>query len=200
MIVYYDFLCPFAWRGLELMEQLGERPELKHFSLVQGNHAENPNRKEPVWLLAQQPAGDGSEAQRASLAAFLADQAARRQGAEPSFSFALHFFRLRHAEGQDLADPETAREAARRAALDLDQFERDLADEAGLREALAADLGEAARLGVFGTPTFVLASGDAAYFRFAHLPTTREDAERLWGTYVEVLSNGLRIETIKRPR
>lgn len=200
MIVYYDFLCPFAWRGLELMALLGERPELKNFSLVQGNHPDNPNRKEPSWKLAQQPLGEGSEAQRASLAAFLADQAARRQGEEAAFSFALHLFRLRHAEGQDLADPETSLEAARRAALDLPQFEADLADEAGLRETLAADLDEAARLGVFGTPTFVLASEDAAYLRFAHLPTSREDAERLWGTYVEVLMNGAHIETIKRPR
>lgn len=200
MIVYFDFLCPFAWRGLELMALIGERPRLVHYSLVQGNHPENPERRNPTWLLARQPLGEGTEYQRASLRAFMASHAARRQGDELAFAFALHLFRLRHVDGSKLDDPETALEAARRAGLDVQRFELALQDETGLRDELAADLEEAAHLGVFGTPTFVLGSGDAAYFRFAHLPETREDAERLWGTYVEVLSNPARIETIKRPR
>lgn len=200
MIIYFDFLCPYAWRGLELSHLLGDRPELRHYSLVQGNHPENPDRKSPTWKLAAQPTGEGSAAQSGSLAAFLAAKAAARQGAEAGHLFALHLFRLRHAEGRDLADAEVSLEAARRAGLDLDRFHADLADEAGLRAELAADLDAAAALGVFGTPTFVLESGDAAYLRFGTLPGTAEDARRLWETYVTVLTSDARIETIKRPR
>lgn len=200
MLVYFDFLCPFAWRGLELMAQLGERPTLKHFSLVQGNHPQNPDRKNPVWKLAQQALGEGPENQQASLRAFLAAQAAACQGEEAAFNFTLQLFRLRHQEEWSLADPETAQEAARRAGLDLTRFERDLADEPARRAALERDLESAARLGVFGTPTFVLGDGSAAYFRFAQLPQSAEEARRLWQTYEDVLRSDARIETIKRPR
>ena len=201
MIVYFDFLCPYAWRGLELMNVLELRPELRHFSLVQGNHPDNPDRKNPTWKLAEQPGEAGPDHQKASLRAFLAGQAAGLQGAEKAFQFTLHLFRLRHKDGRDLNDPETIFEAARRAELDLAQFESDLADdEATLRANLADDLGDAAKLGVFGTPTFVLDSGDAAYFRFAQLPDNKADAEKAWQLYQDVLDNGVRIETVKRPR
>ena len=50
--LYFDFLCPYAWRGLELADVLrrghGLKFRLRHFSLVQGNHAENPDRKHPT--------------------------------------------------------------------------------------------------------------------------------------------------------
>lgn len=201
MIVYFDFLCPYAWRGLELMKLLDLRPELRHFSLVQGNHQENPDRKNPTWKLAEQPSEDGPDNQKASLRAFLAGQAAKLQGGEQAFQFALQLFRLRHKDGKDLNDPETIFEAARGAGLDLEQFESDLADdEATLRANLADDLDAAARLGVFGTPTFVLDSGDAAYFRFAKLPESREGAEQAWQLYQDVLHSGVRVETVKRPR
>lgn len=200
MTLYIDFLCPYAWRGVELAEQLGQRPDIRHYSLVQGNHPENPDRKNPTWWLTDQPLGEGSDAQRGSLAAFLAAQAAERQGAEAGQRFTLHLFRLRHAERRDLNDPETVLEAARRSELDLARFEMDRQDEAGLRAALRADLEAAATLGVFGTPTFVLDSGDAAYLRFVTLPGTPDEARDLWGLYTRVLTSGARIETIKRPR
>ncbi len=201
MIVYFDFLCPYAWRGLELMQLLDLRPELRHFSLVQGNHAENPDRKNPTWKLAEQPSDDGPDNQQASLRAFLAGQAAKLQGEKRAFQFTLRLFRLRHQDGRDLNDPATIFEAARGAELDLAQFEGDLADdEATLRANLADNLNAAARLGVFGTPTFVLDSGDAAYFRFAQLPGNRADAERAWQLYQDVLHSGARVETVKRPK
>ncbi|WP_027481837.1 DsbA family oxidoreductase [Deinococcus pimensis] len=200
MIVYFDFLCPYAWRGLELSNLLGDRPELRHFSLVQGNHPENPDRKNPTWKLAEQSLTEGPGHQTASLAAFLAAKAAARQGDEAGRTYALHLMRLRHAEKRELGEAEVRLEAARRAGLDLARFEADLADEAGLRAELARDLDAAAQLGVFGTPTFVLDSGDAAYLRFSELPGSEEDARRLWSTYEAVLTSGARIETIKRPR
>jgi len=82
--LYFDFLCPYAWRGLELADVLrrehGMRFRLRHFSLVQGNHAENPDRKHPTWWLDRQVAGQGSDYQAGSLNAFLAGQAGAAAG------------------------------------------------------------------------------------------------------------------------
>lgn len=198
--IYFDFLCPFAWRGLELMDKLEMRPQLVHFSLVQGNHPDNKDRRNPTWKLAERPLDEGTDAQKGSLAAFLAAQAARAQGDEAERRFSLELFRQRFVEKADLADPATARAAAEKAGLDLARFEADLADEAARRATLAADLEDASALAVFGTPTFQLDSGEAAYFRFASLPETREDAEAAWRLYTDVLRSGASIETIKRPR
>ncbi|MEW6421644.1 MAG: hypothetical protein AB1511_07935 [Deinococcota bacterium] len=48
-----------------------------------------------------------------------------------------------------------------------------------MREALGADLRAAAALGVFGTPTFVLPDGNAAYLRFSRLVHGAEAAQAL---------------------
>lgn len=76
----------------------------------------------------------------------------------------------------------------------------DLADDAGLRQALGSELRDAAALGVFGTPTFVLPDGNAAYLRFSQLIRDPAEARALWNLYGEVLHSGAGVETIKRPR
>ena len=200
MIIFYDFLCPYAWRGLELMDRLGMQPELKSFSLTQGNHKENTDRSAPTWWLSDQPPREGTDAQQGALRAFLAEHAAHRQGAEARRSFALQLFRLRHAEGQPLTSEATVHAAAERAGLDARRFQADLTDDTELRASLREELAEAARVRVFGTPTFVLDSGDAAYFRFRRIPESESDARALWETYVNVLRSEAGIETIKRPR
>ncbi len=198
--VYFDYLCPFAWRGLELVHvvapQLGLDLELRHFSLEQGNHQENAGlpRNAPVWKLVEQPL-EGPKALRA----FLASHAARQQGKAAHLRFALELFRLRHQDKRELSD-ETFVEAVGRAGLDLERFMADLEDEEERRIELGRDLEDAGELGVFGTPTFVLPSGDAAYFRFTQLTTEPELAVNLWELYTAVLHNGAHIETIKRPR
>lgn len=201
--LYLDFLCPFAWRGAELAAVLRREQglpfRLRHFSLVQGNHPENPDRKAPTWWLHEQDAGEGAPHQQASLRAFLAAQAAARQGEEAAWNFTLALFRARHERKAEL-DEDTVRTAVQEAGLDVARFEADLADDAGGREALAADLRESAALGVFGTPTFVLPGGNAAYLRFSRLTRDGDEARALWSLYGEVLHSGAGIETIKRPR
>lgn len=203
-VVYFDFLCPYAWRGLELAKLLQDAGRetftLRHFSLVQGNHAGNPDRRAPTWWLHEQPQGEGSEYQRASLPAFLAAQAAARQGEAARLAYTLALFRARHERGEDLADPQTRRAAAETAGLDLARFDIDLQDESALRAALGEELGEAADLAVFGTPTFVLDGGQAAYYRFSARPESVEQAAGWWALYGQVLQSGAQIETIKRPR
>ncbi len=210
--MYFDFLCPYAWRGLELADVLrrehGMKFRLRHFSLVQGNHAENPERKHPTWWLDSQIAGQGGDAQAGSLNAFLAGQAALKQPEDASWAFTLALFRARHqpAEGQekaDLANDSVIRAAAEQT-LDTAQFGSDFlndgADQAGLRAALHTDLQDSASLGVFGTPTFHLPDGNIAYFRFANLVTEPQAALNLWNLYTQVLTDGARIETIKRAK
>ncbi|GEM83012.1 DsbA family oxidoreductase [Meiothermus hypogaeus] len=199
--LYLDYLCPFAWRGLELIHvvapQLGLELELRHYSLEQGNHPENQGllQSAPVWKLAEQPL-EGPK----SLRAFLASHAARQQGKAAHLRFALELFRLRHQDRRPLGDDQTFVEAVARAGLDLERFMADLEDEENRRLELARDLEQAGELGVFGTPTFVLPSGDAAYFRFSELTTEPELAVPLWELFTAVLHNGAHIETIKRPR
>jgi 2-hydroxychromene-2-carboxylate isomerase len=210
--LYFDFLCPYAWRGLELADVLrrehGLKFRLRHFSLVQGNHAQNPDRKHPTWWLDHQVAGQGGDAQAGSLNAFLAAQAAMKQSEDAAWAFTLELLRARHqpAEGQekaDLANDGVIRTTAERT-LDMQQFGSDFlndgADQAGLRTALHTDLQDSATLGVFGTPTFHLPDGNIAYFRFAHLVTEPQAALDLWNLYTQVLTDGARIETVKRAK
>jgi len=198
--IYLDYLCPYAWRGLELAgavaPHLALDLEIRHFSLEQSSHPDNQGlpRNAPVWKLAEQPL-EGSR----SLRNFLASHAARQQGRRAHLRFALELFRLRHQERCSL-DEETLVEAVGRAGLDLERFMADLEDEESRRLELARDLEQAGELGVFGTPTFVLPSGEAAYFRFAQLTTEPELALNLWELFTSVLYNGAYIETIRRPR
>jgi predicted DsbA family dithiol-disulfide isomerase len=198
--VYFDFVCPFAWRGLELLAALEVEFEPRHYSLVQGNHAENAGlpRSAPVWKLSQQPiAGEGYLPD--SLEAFLASQAAKLQGPAPHLRFILELFRARHRDGKPL-NATTALEAAKTANLDIGSYDEARVAEVERRAELEADLQMAGLLGVFGTPTVQLESGAAAYLRFAKLPEARVDQESLWATYQQVLEHSAQIETIKRPR
>lgn len=203
--VFFDFLCPYAWRGLEMAAMLreqGEQFQLRHYSLVEGNHPDNA--EELRWRITEQPLEESSSAKhlkhlQPSLRAFLAAQAAARQGEEVAWRFTLALDRAHHAEHKELTE-DTFLEAARQAGLNLAQFAQDRADETGLRARLRADLDEAHEIGVFGTPTFVLATGEAAYFRFEHFTRDPQQAQQLWALYQGVLRNDAGISTVKRAK
>jgi predicted DsbA family dithiol-disulfide isomerase len=199
--IYFDYLCPYAWRGLELLNVLQQELhldyELRHFSLEQGNHPQNTGRprNDPMWKLNLQPIQEVK-----GLTAFLASGAAKQQGPEAHMCFALEVFRLRHQDKADLNEDKTYTQAVERSGLSLEQFHADLANQELRRAELARDLEAAGNLAVFGTPTFVLPSGEAAYFRFANLVTDPTAAVALWNMYVTTLESNAHIETIKRPR
>ncbi|MDL2343522.1 DsbA family protein [Deinococcus sp. MIMF12] len=200
--VYVDFLCPYAWRGVELAAVLregGEAFRVRHFSLTQGNHPENAGQATPVWWLTDQPLGEGDRFQRSGLPAFLAAQAAARQGEEQAWAYTLALFRAHH-DGKRPLEEATFVQAAGEAGLDMDRWASDRQDESGLRASLRGDLAEAADIGVFGTPTFVLPDGSAAYYRFENLARDPETARRWWTLYREVLGSGAGIATIKRAK
>lgn len=201
LTVYFDFLCPYAWRGVELLSSLGIEFEPVHYSLVQGNHSDNKGlpRANPVWKLVEQPLETEDANQRESLLAFIASHAAAQQGSALRLAFILELFRLRHRDVKPL-DPATILAAATLAKLDLERFVADQRDEAARRAELNRDLERAGQLGVFGTPTIELESGAAAYYRFATLPETSEAKLEAWKLYQTVLSSDATIETIKRTK
>lgn len=200
--LYLDFLCPYAWRGVELAAVLraeGEPFRLRHYSLVEGNHPDNSSAR--TWQITAQAAPAGGEGgwQEQSLQAFLAAQAASLQGEEARWAFTLALLRARHEARQDLTEPAFA-QAAQDAGLDLDRWAQDRADDVARRADLRAELDAAAEIGVFGTPTFVLPDGAAAYYRFEHLTRDPAIARERWNLYRTVLGSEAGIGTIKRAK
>ncbi|WP_189074512.1 DsbA family oxidoreductase [Deinococcus sedimenti] len=198
--LYFDFLCPYAWRGVELAAVLkdeGEAFTLRHYSLVEGNH--EGNAKELTWRVTEQPLNEGSAYQQGSLRAFLASHAAARQGEAAHWEFTLALFRAHHERKEPLTDG-TIHAAAQEAGLNLDAFAQALADEATRRADLRADLDAAREVGVFGTPTFVLPTGEAAYYRFETLTREPAQAREWWTLYRTVLTSEAGIGTIKRAK
>jgi predicted DsbA family dithiol-disulfide isomerase len=199
--VFFDPLCPFAWRGLQLLNALKIEFDARAYSLHQGNHAANTvlNRGEPVWKIAEIPLEELTDVQRTSLDSFIALAAAKHQGVTKHRHFALELMRAKH-QGKLEFNSEVFESAAQKAGLNLEQFKSDVADTDARRHEIAKDLDAADEIAVFGTPTIVLESGHAAYFRFANLPTDFDAQQQLWNLYVGVLENSAKIETIKRPR
>jgi predicted DsbA family dithiol-disulfide isomerase len=199
--VYFDFLCPYAWRGIELLHALEIEFEPVHYSLIQGNHPDNAGlpRAAPAWKISQQPLGEGSVNQSQSAEAFVASHAAAQQGSTVRQRFILELLRLHHPS-DTVMTAELALTAAKNAGLDLERFESDRSDLPARMADLARDTARAGEAGVFATPTVQLEDGNIAYFRFAKLPESKAAKEQLWALYQTVLQNEARIETIKRAK
>lgn len=201
LTVYFDFLCPYAWRGVELLSSLNLEFQPVHYSLVQGNHDDNKGlpRAEPSWKLVEQPLETENTYQHESLLAFIASHAASQQGSALHLAFILELFRLRHRDSRTL-DPATILAAAGNAQLDLKRFAADQSNETARRADLKSDLERAGQLGVFGTPTIQFDDGAGAYFRFAKLPEGRSARVEAWTLFQDVMNSGAVIETIKRAK
>ena len=195
--VYYDYVCPFAWRGAELAEQvapvLGLTFQWRHFSLYQSNYAGGNG-----WQLWNQKLSLDDAGGDKGLLPFMASCAARRQGAEKHAVFRLELMRARHRDHKPFV-LKTLREVAEHAALDLSRFESDLANPE-CRTVLAHEHHHAVSQDVFGTPTFSFASGHTAYLRIKEVPRTSEEAVALFTNYRELLEHYPYLETVKRPR
>jgi predicted DsbA family dithiol-disulfide isomerase len=206
--VYFDYLCPYAWRGVELLAALEIPFVARHYSLVQGNHPENAGlpRSAPKWLLVNQTIASQANQNLppyldvdGSLEAFFASHAAMQQGSEAHLRFALELLRARHKDKKEL-NAATTLEAAQTAGLDIAAFVAARADEPSRKAELALDLEMAGQLGVFGTPTIQLETGGIAYFRFDVLPETREAKQGTWQIFKNTLLSDARIGTIKRAK
>lgn len=197
VIVYYDYLCPYAWRGAELAELVATELDLEFqwrlFSLVQSNS------KDPAFQIWNEKLDHQDPTGTSGLLPFLASLAARRQGTLLENKFRLNLQRLRFAEHRSY-DCDAMHEAAEGAGLDLSRFRADLADPE-LRTQLAQEHHEASQLNVFGTPTFrFLDSGATAYLRMRELPRDQAEAVDLFVRYRSLLVDYPWLETVKRPR
>lgn len=198
VVAYFDYLCPYAWRGAEVAEwvaePLGLRFEWRHFSLIQWNRVEAGIAGQ-VWNERLDP-DDATGG--LGLRAFLASCAARQQGPEAFDRYRLALMRARHREGAPFNEA-TLLAVAEDVGLHVARFERDLADPE-LRTCLAQEHHRAAALDVFGTPTFAFADGALAYLRVKELPADQAEAVRLFRAYRDLLNEFPYVETVRRPR
>ena len=199
--VYFDYLCPFAWRGAEVAEMVASELAIKfvwkHFSLYQNNY-QSTSQKNGHWQLWNERIDPADEDGTKGLLPFLASCAARRQGEEAYRAFRLGALRARHQRCQAFTLTQVLH-VAREAGLHLPRFEEDLANPE-CRTMLAKEHYQAAALNVFGTPTFHFSSGHLAYFRLAKLPERARETVELFTDYKKLLETYPYLETIKRPR
>jgi predicted DsbA family dithiol-disulfide isomerase len=194
--VYFDYACPFAdsaarWAS-ELKKQIGDEVqfEFKFFPLEQVNAPADV--EEAIWDL---PRENRSAARRS----MQAGAAALQQGNEAFDAFNLELMKLKHSEGQDHGKRASILEAARRAGLNMTQFEEDLEDDDLLdlvREHYEAGVSEH---GVFGTPTFVFPSGAAVYLQVLPAPTA-DEAVPLWRQFAATAEGRPNYREFKRAR
>jgi predicted DsbA family dithiol-disulfide isomerase len=195
--VYYDYVCPFAWRGAELAEQVGPALGLtftwRHFSLYQNNYEGADG-----WQLWNQKLSFGDPGGDKGLLPFLASCAARRQGSEKHACFRLETMRARHRDHRPL-NLQTLNEVAERVGLDMTRFESELLNPE-CRTVLAHEHHFAVSQNIFGTPTFSFEDGHTAYFRLKELPRGPDEAVELFRCYRHLLERYPYVETVKRPR
>jgi predicted DsbA family dithiol-disulfide isomerase len=190
--LFYDYLCPFVYRASVLLQNVREHGERdldvrwRYFSLTQ------VNRTDDGWTVWNAPE---SEPVRGRLA-FKAAEASRMQDRFDEFH--LRLLRKRHVDRADIDEVGVIERVADEAGLDVDRFRMDMALP-NILSALERDhRGGVAEHGVFGTPTFVFPSGDAAYVRLSDVPEF-DDSVALFDRLIAVAADEPRILEVKRP-
>ena len=195
--VFFDFQCPFVnaaaiWlHNVETELGYPLKATWRAFPLEQVNSKNGDD-----WKLWEQPDSYNSR----GLPAFRAALAARKQGDDKYHDFVWELLNLRHQEGEDLGSGSTLAEAASRAGLDSEQFERDRASRTQLGT-VGDDYSEATgSYGVFGTPTFVFPNGGSNYLKLklGDVPTGWEAVE-FFDQFVSITQNAPKVVEIKRP-
>ena len=192
--VYYDYLCPFAhaasvW-ARQLDETVGDRVQItwRAFPLEQVN-----SRQGSEWKLWEHPGDSLSQ----GLLAFQAAKAAERQGEDAFKRFHYALMDLRHVTRRTLTRKATLIELARETGLDVERFERDLADRS-LLTAIGHDYEMGTeQFGVFGTPTLVFPDGGTLYVQMTPAPLS--EAAGLLTTFARMASQQTYLFEIKRP-
>lgn len=193
--VYFDYLCPYAKRGMELASMIQDPLKLsfkwKHYSLAQGNYKGNDG-----WQLWQDKLDENSRNGSKGLLPFLASYAAKQQNDDYQ-NFRLKMFQNYHDESHAY-NQENLVSLAETSGLNKAQFEKDLHSQAA-RDTLEQDHTEAISKDISATPTFVFNSGAAAYFRFKTLPQSTKEATQFFLDYRNMIENYPDLETIRRP-
>lgn len=194
--VYYDYLCPYAWRGAELCEivsgALGLEFRWHHFSLHQGANAHGDTQ---LWNGRIDPDDDSGGR---GLLPFLASCAARAQGEEVYRAFRLAAMRAYHRQGRPYTR-EVLVEVAEAAGAHMPSFERDLANPER-RTILAHEHHQALAQSVSATPTFRFESGQMGVLRLRQVPCGSEAAVGLFTACRALLESHPEVESVQRAR
>ena len=166
----------------------------RNFSLEQNAH----NLKEGLesdWKVWD----DDEPAERRSLVAQIAAEAAKRQGEEAHAKFHLALLTARHGgEGRlSLSDEDAILEVAANAGLDTGRMREDMKDPE-LRRIIGEDHEAAIADGIFGTPTYIFENGNMAYLK-AFIPED-EDAVASFEHYIALANHRNYFGEIKRPQ
>jgi predicted DsbA family dithiol-disulfide isomerase len=196
--VYFDYLCPFAYRGVRLLTEMQQkRPDVnvtwRHFPL------EQVNARDEDWTLWEAALNDSPIQGRTpgrTLRAFLASHAASLQGEEAFARFRLAMFGARHDEGKNISDPDVILDAARRAELDLDAFKANWQSPAG-RDRLRDDYRSGREVRAFGVPTLVVNGCEPAYMRLKEYPPA-DERDAFFDELVHTLTGRPYLQELKR--
>lgn len=194
--VYYDFLCPWAYRGTEwlrdVQDQIGNdnlKINWRFFPLEQVNSDSGPD-----WKFWEQP--DDYESR--GMAMFRGALAAQTQGGEQFEKFMQLMFQTRHGEFTVDGERPDVRTVAELAGLDMAKYDKDVADRSLLSK-IGDDYDHAREtLGVFGVPTIVFENGESAYVKILPKPS-KDEAVKVWDEVSNTIANRPSIYEIKRP-
>jgi protein-disulfide isomerase len=144
------------------------------------------------WELAPEDAG--------SLRAFLAAEAARKQGEDIFRGFVDALLKAVHQDKKRVQEPDTIEAAAQDVpGLDREQLQRDMDDPAS-RQKIAQDYRQGAdEYGVFGTPTFLFAGGDPVFLKMSP-PARGGEAVSLFETVRAMSLERPYVQELKKPR
>ncbi len=193
--VYFDYLCPYAYRAMELSTMLTEPLKLEfnwsNYSLHQGNYQGNG------WFLWENKLNLNDKDGGKGLLPFLASYAVRKQS-ESSFGlYRLMLMRAYHRDGKPYSI-NTIMDVAEQVGLDLDLLERELDTEI-TRKMLAKDHQHAIKKQVFASPTFEFKNNNLSYFRFSEVPASQDKAINFFLDYKNILERYPYIQSIRRP-
>jgi predicted DsbA family dithiol-disulfide isomerase len=202
LTVYFDFLCPFAYRAslwlAQVQEQLGDGLEItwKYFPLEQINAPSDSDWK--IWEQDENYASYSNRPELRALLAFWGAEAARQQGNVVFARFHCALYQARHEERLDFSQRANVQQIAARCDLDVDRFNQDFNDRS-LLDAIRRDYEEArATYKVFGVPTLCYDADNAIYLKLGQVPPP-DDVLALFHELHHSITSRRWLSEIKRP-
>lgn len=193
--VYYDYLCPYAFRLCTLLESIkadipgGLDISWKTFSLEQQN-----SRKGPEFLLWEHP-----EYPTYGIPALIASKAAKNQGQELFLKFHFALFDARHNGFKNISSSEILKDIAKQSGLDIEQFERDIKKEETIQSMAQDHLHGKTRHNLFGVPFLDFDGKNPVYIKLSLLPDSKEERISLFDLIYESAVKHPYLMEIKRP-
>ncbi|MCG8349867.1 MAG: DsbA family protein [Chloroflexales bacterium] len=202
LTVYFDFLCPFAYRASLWLAQVQEHLDndlaitWKYFPLEQINTPSDSDWK--LWEQDEHYTGHNSRPELRALLAFWGAEAARQQGTDAFARFHRALYHARHEEKLDFSQRANIQQIAARCSLDIDRFNQDFNDRS-LLDAIRRDYEEArATYKVFGVPTLCYDADNAIYLELGQVPPPN-DALALFHELHRSITSRRWLSEIKRP-